>query len=266
MIRLIDILKATGIELGNYKIHFATKGKGEKTPLEAYFEHKFKEWQEEQNARNFECDNVIALIHRGADQWLFAGVYRILGVEGARPSVKYKTELLPEQQDTIGRIIVRYKRTFRNSYVLGDKFGSQLEVARILELPLSIENFKGFNKVRISHATLKLIVQNHEESWQTALSSVGGVYLVMDSITGKGYVGSAYGQGGIWQRWCSYAQTGHGNNVNLMALIEAKGSSYADTFQYAVLEIADLLDTDDQVLKREAHWKDVLMSREFGYN
>jgi hypothetical protein len=47
-----------------------------------------------------------------------------------------------------------------------------------------------------------------------------------------------------------------------------EGSAYAKHFQYAILEIADLLDTREQVLERETHWKDVLMSRksEFGYN
>jgi hypothetical protein len=206
------------------------------------------------------------LIRRGEDQWLFAGVYRILGVESTNSKFRYKTELLLGKDDLAGRIIVRYKRPFRQSYIWGDKYGSELVIAKLQELPFVIQDFKGFNKVRILHDTLKLIVQ--VESWRSALSSVGGVYLVMDRKTGKGYVGSAYGVGGIWQRWCSYAETGHGGNVDLINLIEVEGSAYAKHFQYAILEIADLLDTREQVLERETHWKDVLMSRksEFGYN
>jgi hypothetical protein len=264
MIRLIDILKMQGVSLGRYKIHLATGGKT--SPLEAYHQGKFKEWQEGQNAKNFKCETVIGLIHRGDDRWLFGGVYRILGVEpGAKIAFLYKTELLPGQDDLVGRVVVKFKREFRASYIWGEKYGEQLEVAQILELPLSIEEFGGYNKVCLKHTELRMIVQRREPSWRSALSGVGGVYLIMDVSTGKAYVGSACGIGGIWQRWCSYAETGHGGNAELIALLREKGSGYAENFRYSVLEIADLLDTD-QVLTRESHWKDVLMSREFGYN
>jgi hypothetical protein len=52
-----------------------------------------------------------------------------------------------------------------------------------------------------------VIVLKRDSSWWSALSSVGGVYLVLDTATGKAYVGSAYGTGGIWQRWSAYAET-----------------------------------------------------------
>ena len=71
---------------------------------------------------------------------------------------------------------------------------------------------------------------------------------------------------GIWGRWCSYSENGHGDNKELKALLEEKGGAYADNFQYAILEIADPLDTKEQVIERENHWKDVLLSRTFGYN
>jgi hypothetical protein len=265
MIRLIDILKAQGIALGRYKIHLATVGRT--SPLEAYWQGRFKEWQDEQNAKNFQCDTVIGLIQRGGDRWLFGGVYRILGVQkGVRTPFQYETELLPGQDDLVGRVIVKFKRDFRASYILGDKYGHQLEVAEILASALSIEEFDGYNNVRLSHAKLTWIVQKQESSWRAALSSVGGVYHIMDTSTGKAYVGSAYGSGGIWQRWCRYADNGHGGNAELIALLEMEGDEYAKHFQYSVLEIADLLDTKDQVLKREDHWKSVLMSRKFGYN
>jgi len=264
MIGLIDILKGQGIALGCYKVHLATGGRP--SPLEAYWQGTFKEWQEGQHAKNFECEMVIGLVHLGADRWLFGGVYRILGVEGVKPQFRYKTELLPGQDDLVGRVIVKFRRDFRNSYIWGDKYGHQLEVAEILDTALSIEEFDGYNNVRLSHAKLRLIVRKREPSWWSALCSVGGVYLIMDAAKGKAYVGCAYGGGGIWQRWCSYVDNGHGNNAELKALLEEQGAEYAEHFQYSVLEIADLLATKEQVLDRESHWKDVLMSRTFGYN
>jgi hypothetical protein len=265
MIRLVDLLSTQGIALGRYKIHLATPGRT--SPLQAYWEGTFKEWQEEQNGKNFECETVIGLIHRGDDRWLYAGGYRILSVaKGVNTPFQYTTELLPGQDDLVGRIIVRFQRPGRNSYIWGHKFGSALEVAEILASAFAVEEFQGYNKVLLSHSQLKVIVRRCEPSWQSALSSISGVYLIMDTETGKTYVGSAYGKGGIWLRWRCYAENGHGNNAELKALLDTKGAAYTEYFQYSILEIADPLTTKDQVWERENHWKDVLMSRKFGYN
>jgi hypothetical protein len=92
------------------------------------------------------------------------------------------------------------------------------------------------------------------------------VYLITDRASGKHYVGSAYGTGGIWERWACYALTGHGNNVELEAVLQSKGPEYAQNFQFAILEICDINSSPEQVVERESHWKTVLKSREFGLN
>ncbi len=40
----------------------------------------------------------------------------------------------------------------------------------------------------------------------------------------KPYVGAAYADEGIWHRMCAYAETLHGNNVGLKALVAARAS------------------------------------------
>jgi hypothetical protein len=80
------------------------------------------------------------------------------------------------------------------------------------------------------------------------------------------YVGSAYGGDGIWQRWTAYVKTGHGGNKEIKALLKQKGANYAWNFQFSILEVTDLNANEDHAIKREAHWKKVLLSREFGYN
>lgn len=268
MIGLLDVLRLQGIELGRCKIHFATVGNGDSKPLDAYCKGLFREWQEEQNAKNFECDTIISLIHRHADQWLFAGVYRVLGVEQVGIKYIYKTELVTGKDNLHGCILIRYRRSFRNSYVWGAKFGQELVVSNLQEQPFSmVEEFRGFNRVLIEHDQLRLIVQLNLESWRSALSSVGGVYLVKDRKTGKGYIGIAHGEGGIWKRWCCYIDTSHGDNEDLKGLIEGDGM-YAQNFQYAILEIADRSVMPKQLQAREVHWKKTLMTRksEFGYN
>lgn len=268
MLRLTEILTMRGVPLNDYKIHLATY-RPQDGPMEAFHNDAFKKWQEEQQGKNFECETIVGLIQMGGDRWLFAGAYRVLGVsKGTTTRWLYSTELLPGQGDLIGRIIVKFNRNFRQSYVLGSRYGEKLEVVRILEHRYSVQDFPGYNQVCISFDILRLITQRDEPAWKSALSSVNGVYLIMDEATGKGYVGSAYarGLGGIWQRWCEYAATGHGGNHELKDLLKKKGEAYAAHFKFAILEIADPQLPNDYVHERENHWKSVLMTRIFGYN
>jgi hypothetical protein len=52
--------------------------------------------------------------------------------------------------------------------------------------------------------------------------------------TGYLYVGSAYGEDGIWGRWTKYVSTnGHGNNKTLKELVKAD-KDYADNFKFSI--------------------------------
>lgn len=265
MLNLVDLLKIKGIQLENYKIHLATGV--DYSPLDAFLAGTFKAWQEQQNQKNFQCDFILSLISLEGDKWVFAGIYKVLGVtEGTTYPYLYQTELLPNQEDLIGKVIVRYKRPSRASYIWGHKYSEYLEVFEIRAEPISIEQFPGYNNVIVRHNKLKIIVEQNETSWKTALSNVKGVYLIADSSTGKLYVGSATGEGGIWQRWQSYVETGHGENSELKDLIKSKGCEYTENFQYSILEIADSHATQEYIIGREIYWKNAVLSREFGYN
>lgn len=265
MLNLIDVLRAKGIHLENYKIHLATGSNP--PPLTAFFEGRFKEWQEYQNNKNFECDRVLSLISLEGDRWLFAGVYEILGVtKGRNPPYKYRTKIVPGVDDIIGRAIIRYKKEYRASYIWGHKYAKHLEIAEIKPDRLSVGPFPGYTDVVVSHPELIMIISQEEPTWKSSLSNVKGVYLISDTTSGKMYVGSATGEGGLWQRWESYADTGHGGNVGLKDLLNAKGIRHADSFQYSILEIADSHATIDYVQSRESYWKDVLLTQQFGHN
>ena len=94
----------------------------------------------------------------------------------------------------------------------------------------------------------------------------GGIYVIADAKTGKFYVGSATGDEGIWSRWCSYATTGHGGNKDIRALLRHKGTDYVQQFCFGILEIADTHASATDILRRESHWKELLQTREHGYN
>jgi hypothetical protein len=267
-LKLTDLIQLSGIKLKDYKIHCAT---GTKTsPLEAFLDGEFKEWQERQNKKNFECSQILSLIHLGGARWLFAGVYDVLGVQpGTWKKTEcylYSTKEVRGLEHLTGRVVVEFEKDFRASYLRGEKHADRLRAAEIRGQRMTIGDFPGFNGVLLSYKMLKTVVREMNSSWRTALSNVAGVYLITDISSGKLYVGSAYGGEGIWQRWCSYAKSGHGGNVELRQLLAEKDVNYADNFQFSLLEICDINSSDESIIARECHWKNVLKSREFGLN
>lgn len=266
MVGLVDFLKASGVEVNvdSLKIHLACWN-GREHPIDFYYAGRFKEWQEDQRHRNFKCNHVIGLIDLGQSEWLFAGVYRILGSRSrGGDKVRYSTELLPRQKEMIGRIIVHHKRT-RASYIWF-KPGIVLPIVEIRRQKQTIQDFPGYNSVTVSHSDLKTIIGQKNESWHSALANIKGIYLITDTSSGKHYVGKASGNKGIWQRWCAYAKNGHGGNKELKALLKKRGGKHARHFQYSVLEIADTHATEDDILKRESYWMKALRSRKGGLN
>lgn len=267
MLNLIEFLLACRIPitLESFKIHLATGHPN--PPLEAFFEGKFKEWQEWQTRRNFSCNMVVSLIDLGASKWLFAGVYKILGCENkSEKHIAYSTELLEGQDDILGRVIVHHKRKGRASYLWGKSINKEFEIYEIREKKLTVEEFPGYNAVLVSFAKLRIIINQNIQSWRGALTKIKGVYLLTDTASGKLYIGSATGNYGIWDRWSSYLNNGHGGNKELKVLLHDNGDDYKNYFQFSILEIADFHVSDEYIIERENYWKDVLQSRKFGYN
>ncbi len=251
------------------KIHLAGWN-GSDDPLDVYLAGEFDEWQSWQSKRNFERPLVVSLISISRDsQWLFAGVYdsdRCEWIEEHGMNC-YHLNRRASTSEMEGRLIVRFERTGRQSYLLGENWSSVIKVVEIRPEKMQIAAFPGYSSTMLTKPHLDIVVRQEIESWRSALASVAGVYVIADRHTGKLYVGSATGVGGIWSRWCAYSSTGHGNNVELVELLAREGASYADNFQYGVLEIADTHTSVDEILRRESHWKDMLCTRvPHGYN
>ncbi len=267
MIKLTDFLIACKVTLNleSYKIHLATSNSH--PPINAFYEGKFKSWQEYQTRKNFTKEMVIGLIEYKKNKWLFAGVYKVLGHKKiSEKHVEYSTELIPNQEELIGRIIVYHERTGRASYLKGKKDGGEFYISEIKENKLTVEEFPGYNNVCLPYDKLRVVISQNISSWFGALSNIKGVYLISDTNTGKLYVGSAIGESGIWQRWADYVKSGHGGNKELRRLLKGKKSGYEKYFSYTILEIADTNTSDEDIIKRESYWKEVLLTREFGYN
>ncbi len=246
------------------KIHFA---KGKDVPeraLQAYLKGDFKNWQEIQKNPNFECDYILSLIRLGNGEWLFAGIYKSFSYkpfkDGRQTWYKYKTKLMDIGSELIGRVIVGYKREFRQSYCWLETCSDDMEVLEIRRDPYKIP-FLGYDKVRLTWEELYAVINTEE--WKKPLLNRKGVYLITDMSNGKMYVGSATGRSKLWRRWSSYVRTYNGGNK---ALKKLKQKHIRENFQYTILDTYTASADDTEIRKREQWWKDVLKTKEFGYN
>ncbi len=268
--RLFDLIKIMNPEVTpeKSKIHLAG-WTGEDDPLAEYYAGTFNEWQGWQSKKNFNRKYLVSLISlRAADRWLFAGVYHPRGVT-KKQGGKYFKYTLDEDESCAemgGRIVASFSRSFRQSYLIGENWADQFTVSEFRPERLTIGDFPGFKSVSLSKSELDLIVRQSLDSWRTALSNVAGVYLISDTKTGGLYVGSASGEGGIWQRWSEYSATGHGGNVELRKLLGKEMVERSKDLHFAILEIADVHASKEEILGRESHWKDILLTRTHGLN
>jgi hypothetical protein len=80
--------------------------------------------------------------------------------------------------------------------------------------------FPGFQDAVLTWKELKSIFANPRahRDWKTALSSSAGIYRIVDHDSGKIHIGEASGNEGLWGRWRTYSQTGHGGNKLLKGI------------------------------------------------
>jgi hypothetical protein len=254
----------------NTKVHLA-RHNGFEDPLDVFFSGDFEVWQSWQSKHHFNRAYVLSLIQRPGLQWLFAGLFAPVDRTWLEATTEeaahfyYDLERLASADEWVGRLVISSPYKERNSRPTGERMENETTVVELLPERLSMGVFPGFKAVDLTMAGLRIVTQQSIESWRAALASVKGIYLITDKKGGGLYVGKADGVDGIWGRWCTYAKTGHGDNVALKKEfgIDAPPERQND-LRFSILEIADLNATD--IDKREAHWKRILNSRDFGYN
>lgn len=248
--------------LTDYKVHFARWNKRDQ-PLEVWVRDRreWQRWQEHRPQRNdFNRPLIFSLMqfYHEPDMWLFGGVFRVL----ARHDDRYDVELSEDGSEFIGRLKLRSDYRDRGTRVNFENHYPDLEVQEILREPYSGRPFPGYDEIDLSFEELESLVRNNRPDWRAALESVKGIYLITDIKTSRRYVGSAYGDQGLWYRWCSYIASGHGGNVELKTLISDPSLAYCrSNFRFALLEHRSTRTPDDAIIAREAFWKRLLLTR-----
>lgn len=260
MIMLKDIL--TIKNPADYKIHFARWDHSDQ-PLDVWVRNRqeWQGWQEYRPQRDeFNRPYIFSLMrfYHESEAWLFGGVFEVT----SRLSDQYQVQISDRWKEYIGRLKVSSSYNGRPSRLNFENHYPEISVREVLAEPYSGRSFPGYEDVSISFGELESIVRNGRPDWKAALESIKGIYLITDANTGRRYIGAAYGDQGIWARWCAYVADGHGGNVELRRLVNDPSLSYCRAnFRFALLEHRAMRISDEKILARETFWKDILLTR-----
>lgn len=281
MIGLLDLLSSRGlVPRQRVKLVRHRDSRWDLTLLDqtGFFEN-YQAWQSRPVFDR--CDLLVSFLGEDGGQAQLTGVYRVLG-RAPRGSARmprgfpyptmrinhcyvYRLERDDRFADLERRVVVAWGASLR-AWVQTLAPDRDKEVVEI-HTPGFVRPFPGFLEFSLSFAELTGILAKpvSHKDWIRALSSVGGVYLITDRRTGRQYVGSAAGAGGLLARWQSYAMNGHGGNKRLRQLV-ARNSRRRYDLQFTILQILDKSTSESETLRREVLFKRKLGSRTFGLN
>lgn len=208
-------------------------------------------------------DYIVSFIGEEGLLSRYIGVYKLIGkkqlVDG---SYEYQMEEVDEKFDDLKeRVIIRWE----NAISWHQWIKNEMEVIEI-HPGLHYRQFTDYSDFILNFEELKEIVTKQYSDWKKMLSATKGIYLISDTKTGKLYVGSAYGEDGIWGRWTKYVSTnGHGDNKTLKELILAD-PRHGTNFEFSILMLLPRSITPEEAIKKERLFKIKLGTNSFGLN
>lgn len=231
-----------------------------------------------------DCAYILSFLGEEQGRSRFIGVYEKLGVAEPRiikapagfpypqmyeakvPHYLYDFRKLDGFEDLEGRVVIDWGGATRSWC---QRFRPKLKPKEVIEISPRgyVKPFPGYEDFIITYGQLRQLVAHPQANreWRDLLSSVAGVYLIQDTQDGKQYVGSAYGEKGIWGRWTTYAKTGHGGNKLLMELC-ALDREAPHRFSFTILRTLPRTMAKNRVIAVESLYKEKLGSRAYGLN
>ncbi|MCQ8185651.1 GIY-YIG nuclease family protein [Parvularcula maris] len=252
----------------SYKVHFA-RWNAQNQPLHVLarsFE-EWRGWQEFYPGKNdFNRVRIFSLaqVLSAKDRWVFGGIWQVEG-QGERQDGTpfYRVRLADELRSLYARLKVRHVHKSRGTRLNLENHLRDMVISEILPEPYTGRPFPGYDSVNLSFQEIEGLMANSRRDWATALRHVKGVYLITHTGRSQRYVGSAYGETGIWSRWAQYIQTGHGGNLELRRLVRQEGiEECRQHFRFTLLEHLPARTEDSVVIARENYWKEVLNTRD----
>lgn len=236
------------------------------TIRDVYKPEFFYAFQCEQNSEIFKgYDYILSFVGEEKKLSRFVGCYKVGSVcsgdeklskmplnypdvESFHKGVYYNLEEADYLERYKNRLIIRWANNNRKSW---------FQPATVEMSVVAVEYgtpFPGYEQVHLSFQELKDIIDDDNIEWKTPLSKVCGVYLI---TTPKGlYIGSAYGNNGIWNRWKEYSQLNN-LSVEIKALVETD-SRICNDFEFSLLKVLPKKTNEKDVMFWEQYFKKVL--------
>lgn len=232
--------------------------------LYRYSKSEFLDYQRSQSKDIFNgIDFIVSFIGEEGKLARFIGVYQILSVIKSNDNLFwYEMKELDGYEDLKERVIINWG----NAAISWHQWIKNIKAVIEIHPGLHYQQFTDYFDFILDFKELQEIVLNQYSDWKKVLSITKGVYLINDSKTGKLYVGSAYGDEGIWGRWSNYVFTnGHGNNKMLVDLLR-EDLTYGFNFRFSILMLLPRTITPDEAVKKERLFKNKLGTNAFGLN
>jgi hypothetical protein len=222
------------------------------------------DYQNSQNKDVFkEVDYIVSFIGEDGLLSRFIGVFEIISRKKiTNNQFEYQMdEIVGSFDDLKERVIIKWE----NAISWHQWINNDMEVIEI-QPGLHFKKFTDYNDFILKFDELKEIVTRQYGDWKKMLSATKGIYLINDTRSGKLYVGSAYGDDGIWGRWSKYVATnGHGDNKTLKEFIESD-PTHSSNFHFSILMLLPRTITPEEAIKKENLFKNKLGTNSFGLN
>ena len=211
---------------------------------------------------------VFSFVRIAFDEWLFVSAGEVVDVP---PNSSIATiKILEKYKPFFGRMVIKYKKgnTYARFVFKMQSLIQDCEIKEILPCLYSGDVFTGYDNICLPFRLLENMFSGKiMPTYHSALQKITGIYCLTDTKTGKLYIGSAYGEGGVAQRWQSYLDRKHGGNVKLIKLYQKEGEEYFKShFTFTLLEYFSLHCDPLRIIEREQYWKKCLQTEKFGYN
>jgi len=266
-IKLNDILRLDNLH--NVKIRFNLMFAQNWNPIELFkngdistmLEGQYWNYNKNKSYKARQITIGLVKIKPNDDFWLLFHIGQVTRDLNKLNGVGYEYQDLPDYQKYVGRLIIKFKNKAQTMIRNAESVFDDCYISQILSDTFDNDLFPGYEKVNISWDEMNRVLE--KDNWKTALQNQKGVYLMTDTSNGKMYVGSAYGENMILGRWRAYVKSGNGGNVGLKRLTF---DHIKQNFKYSILDIYKSTTDDQIIINRESWWKEVLQSRQFGYN
>ncbi len=223
------------------------------------------------------CEQIVSFIGDSQRRAKFFGVYTVVSEletnnhqwseyylypEMPHGKYFYKLEKIEAFNDLSGRLVIDWGAATLSWH----QWLKEKDVIEILPKGF-VRHFPGYLDFVLDYQEMCKILATPEANreWHQKLEAVAGIYLILDSKTGKQYIGSAYGAEGILGRWNSYVKNGHGGNTQLIKLLESE-KDYSKHFRFTILRTLSKSMTKREVIEVENLYMKKLGTREFHLN